>query len=895
MRVRSLWHGVFRTRQVDADLDDEFRLHIELRTADLVCGGMTPAEATRMARAEFGSTAHYMEQARTARGLRWFDEARFSWLDLKLGCRMLAKYPVLTLVGGFSMAFAIGMGAGTFEVIRQLVFPAIPLPDADRIVMLQNWDASANSPELRSTHDFLTWRGSLQSVQDLGAYRTATRNLTIVEGLAEPVSAAEASAAAFRVLRVPPVLGRTLVEADEQPDAPRVVVIGHGLWQDRFNGDSGVIGRTVRVTGAPSVIVGVMPAGFAFPRSQELWVPLRIDIANTERRQGMAIQVVGRLAPGASLEQARAELTNLGRVASVDFPRTHQHLRPHLFTFAESVRALKGPGESMMLLAGNTYVILLLVLVCANVGLLIFARAATRETEILVRSALGASRRRIVMQMFAEALVLGGVAALVGLAAAGAGMRWGMDLMRAELTDGSGNFAFWVDGKLSPLTVVYTVLLTLLAAAIAGILPGLKITRNLAGRLRRTTAGAGGTTFGGVWTVLIVLQLAATMGFPVVTFFVRKDAVRLEMQPLPFPVDQYLSVRLDMERLPSEPVADTSTAAFHARYLAAAQRLETRLESEPDVMGVVFGQHLPRQYHPNHQVEVDEGAVAPHDERGHLVGSSNVDPKYLDVLGVPMLSGRWFHTREATPDARVAVVNKSFVDRVMGGRNPIGRRVRYVRKADPEAQPWFEIIGVAPDVGIRSGWGPAGIYRPLDRASMYPLNVAIHVRGDPRAFTPRLRAIATDVDVSLRLTDVMPLRDVVNGEVDVHAFWVRLTTIVSAMILVFSLVSIYAVMSFAVSRRTREIGVRVALGGRPWRIVTAVFAHPLRQLGMGLLAGTLLVWALQGGVDNGWPTATQLLTLGAYTTLMIVVCLVACVVPTWRALAVQPTEALRDH
>jgi hypothetical protein len=240
-------------------------------------------------------------------------------------------------------------------------------------------------------------------------------------------------------------------------------------------------------------------------------------------------------------------------------------------------------------------------------------------------------------------------------------------------------------------------------------------------------------------------------------------------------------------------------------------------------------------------------------------------------------------------------VNKAFVDRVMGGTNPIGRRVRYVRSSNPEQQPWFEIIGVAPDVGVKSGWGPAGIYHPLVRASMYPLNVAIHVRGDPKVFAPRVRAIATDVDVTLQLKDLVPLKDIENADVDFHTFWVNMTTIVSAMILVFSLVSIYAVMSFAVSRRTREIGVRVALGGTPWRIVTAVFAQPLRQLGMGLLAGTVLVWVLQGGTDNGWPTARQLLTIGAYTTLMTLVFLIACVVPTRRALSVQPTEALRDY
>jgi hypothetical protein len=227
----------------------------------------------------------------------------------------------------------------------------------------------------------------------------------ITEGLAEPVYAAEVSAAGFRVLRVPPVLGRTLVESDEQAGAPLVAVIGYDLWQNRFDGDSGVVGRTVRLTGTRATIVGVMPDGFAFPRTQELWVPLRIDVSGYDRRQGMAIRIFGRLAPGASLLQARTELTNLGRIAAGDFPETHQHLRPQLFTFAESVRAINGPGQSMMLLTGNIYVMMLLVLVCANVGLLMFARAATRETEIVVRSALGASRRRIVMQMFAEALV----------------------------------------------------------------------------------------------------------------------------------------------------------------------------------------------------------------------------------------------------------------------------------------------------------------------------------------------------------------------------------------------------------------------------------------------------------------------------------------------------------
>lgn len=906
-RIRSLWRGTLHTRRVNAELQEEFRHHMELRAADLERAGMSPAAAARKARAEFGSTDDHVENARNARGLRWFDEMRISWIDLKLGLRMIVKYPVLTIVGGISMAFAIWVGAGTFEAVRQLVFPSIPLSESDRIVVLQNWDASANRPELRATHDFVAWRSALRSVSDLGAYRTVTRNLEATAGFAEPVSTAEMTASVFRVLRVPPLLGRTLVEADERPEAPLVAVIGYDLWQSRFGGDSGVVGRTFRITGTPATIVGIMPKRFAFPRSQELWVPLRVDVSGGEPREGMAIGILGRLTPGATLEQAQTELANRGKIAASDFPRTHEHLRPQVFTYAKSVQLFEGPEESGVLLAGNVFVVMLLVLVCANVGLLMFARAATRETEIAVRAALGATRRRIVMQLFAEALVLGSIAAVVGLTAAGWGIRWGFDLMRGELTDGSGNFAFWMDGKLSPLTFLYTALLTVLAAAVAGVLPGILITRNLGERLKRATAGAGSTQLGGIWTAVIVLQLAVTMGFPVVTFFVRRDNVRMETQPLPFPVDHYLSARLEMEQFSPVRGADTGAAAFQLRYANAARKFEERLEGEAAVAGVVLAEYLPRQNHPNNQIEVDYGAVAPHDERGHLVASTHVDPKYLEVLGVSMLSGRWFYSSEARSDARVAVVNKAFVDRIMDGRNPIGRRVRYVRRSAPERQAWFEIVGVAPDMGTNSGWGPAGIYHPLvrevntgakglsvDTAQVYPLNVAIHVRGDPQAFAPRLRAIATDVDVTLRLAEVMPLRDVVNARLAFKAFWVRMTTIVSAVVLMMSLVAIYAVMSFAVSRRTREIGVRVALGATPRRVVTAVFAQPLRQLGMGLLAGTVLVAYLVGMMRGEMPSAAQFLFLGGYTALVAAVCLVACVVPTRRALAVQPTEALRE-
>ena len=612
---------------------------------------------------------------------------------------MLAKFPVLTIVGGCAMAFAIWVGAGTFEILRQFVYPVIPLPDASRIVVLEHWDAAASRSESRLTQDLLAWRRSVTSVADLGAFRSVERNLMITEGSAEPVTIAEMSAATFRVLRVAALLGRPLVDADEAPSAPLVVVIGFDLWQSRFQADPKVIGRTLKVSGVPATIIGVMPEGFAFPHSQELWTPLKLD-ATVAPRQGVGLSVIGRLAQGATLGQARTELRLLGEVAATDWPATHQHLRPRVVTFAESVNAV-AEGDALTVLYGNLFVLMLLTLVCANVGLLMFARAATRETEIVVRYALGASRARIVMQMFAEVLVLGGVAAVVGLTAAAWGLDWALSLLQGEIADGGGKFPFWVTGTLSPLTVAYAMLLTTFAAIIAGVLPGLKITRGLGERLKQTSAGSGGVSFGGVWTVVIVAQIAITMGFPVATFFVRRDAQRLETSTLPVPIERFVAVRFDMERTAA---GDTSDSAFQARFIAAVGKVEDKLLAEPRVEAITFAQLLPRQYHRNHRVEMDEGEVAPPDERGHLVGTADVEPRFFDVLGVSMRSGRAFHSGDAISAARVAIVDESFVRRVLGGKNPVGRRLRYKWGRWPDASDtlWYEVIGLVPDLGINS-------------------------------------------------------------------------------------------------------------------------------------------------------------------------------------------------
>lgn len=903
-RARSLWRGVRRRTDVETEMNEEFRLHLELRAADLVRAGLSPADAARTAKLEFGATEQYKDQGREARGLRRVDQIKFSWLDFKLGFRMLVRYPWLTLVGGFAMAFAIWAGAGAFEFVRQVVNPTLPLDDGGRIVALRNWDAGASTVQPRVLHDFVTWRDELQSIVDLGAARTVERNLITREGLGEPVEVAEMTASGFRLTRVPPLLGRTLASADDVPGAPDVLVIGYDAWQRRFAGDPNVVGRSVQLNGVASTVVGVMPQGFAFPVSHQLWVPLRLSVLDYERGEGPALQVFGRLAPNATLDEANAEVTTLGQRAATQYPKTHQHLRPQVMRYARSVVNIS-PLESAAIRSVDVFLALLLMLICGNVALLLFARAATRENEIIVRTALGASRARIITQLFAEALVLSGIAAIIGLAAASFGLdRW----LRAMEGITQRQLPFWFDHTLAPSTLVYSGLLALLGAVIAGVIPAVKITRGVSGQLRQATAGGGGgVRFGGIWTAIIVMQVAVTVTFPAVAFYVRRDAVQVRSIEAGIHAHEYLAARLVVDQYESATPNDSSVGAFTARFAAIITEVERKLRSDPNVVGVTLADWLPLMSHDWQQIEVDEGAIAPHDSAlGHRVSVASLDVDYFDVLGAPLIAGRRFYTSDV--GTRVAIVNAAFVDSLLQGRNAIGRRVRRLppatytmslfignrsENANAQPEPWFEIIGVAKDLGMKSGYGRAGIYYPVARGAATPTHIAVHVRGDPRSFIPKLRQAALATDPSLRVYNAMPLNEATSADLEFLAFWFRLTMLVSAVALLLSLTGIYAVMSFTVSRRTREIGLRVALGADPRRIVSTIFRRPLAQVALGIALGGVLVTAFSFGVMRGalWPTGAAFIV--AYAVLMMGVCALACIVPTRRALRIEPTDALR--
>ena len=883
--------SLFRSDRAEAELAREIEAHLRLLEDKYIAQGMSGAEARYAARRAFGGVEQAKERQRDARTFRWLA----GWpMDLKLGARMLIKHPGLTVIGGIAMAFAIAAGAATFEFATQITRPDLPFDDGDRIVEIRLWNTAANRVEDQALlHDFFIWREGLRSVTELGAYRTIERNLIAGPDPAEPVVIAEISAAALRLTRMPPLMGRLLAEADEQLSAPPVVVIGHRTWQTVFRGDPGVVGRTVRVGNTESTIVGVMPEGFGFPTFHRAWIPLRLSPLDYERGEGAEIRVVGRLAPEATLEEAGTELATIGRRTAAAFPETHEYLHPQVARYARWSRNLSSE-ESTAIMSVNLFMVALLLLICSNVALLMFARAMTRQDEIAVRNALGATRGRIVAQLFAEALVLGGVAVVVGIAAARFVLQGWLRVVDAE---SGGRTPFWLHDTLSPATVLYAAGLAVLGAGCAGILPAMKVTgRGLETRLRRTSAGAGRLGFGGVWTAVIIAQVAMTVAFPAATFFVRRSVMLIQSLDVGFPSEEYLSVRLEMDREPPAGSApDRFGTEFAARFQTACLELDRRLATEPDVRGVTFTSTLPRTLHRQRWIEVDgEPAGTPASGAKHRAGTASVTMDYFEVLGAEVLSGRPFSAADLTSAQPVVIVNRSFVQQMFEGRSPIGRRLRYASAPDERPGPWYEIVGTVEDLGMVADPSErAGFYHPMALGGVSPVHMAVHVRGTPQSFAPRLHALAAGVDPTLRLYDLLPLDKVGSSLWLEFGYLYRVLVVASSMALLLSLAGIYAVMSFTVSRRTREIGIRVALGSDRRRIVAAIFRRPLAQVALGISCGGMLVFVLTHLITG--LSAKEAGMVAAYMALMMAVCMLACIVPTRRALAIEPSEALRNE
>ncbi|MEW6322487.1 MAG: ABC transporter permease [Acidobacteriota bacterium] len=836
----------------------------------------------------------------------------FSALDFTLAWRILRRDPGLSLVSVLGMSVGITIAAGAFTIASMLMATTLPLPEGDRLVSLVSWDASTNNRESRLLYDLEAWRHAT-SVEHLGVSRDVQRNL-IVDGRApEVVLVAEISASAFRAAGVKAARGRTLVPDDERAGAPDVLVIGYDEWIRRFGADPDIVGQSVGLGPTRYTIVGVMPEGFGFPAYHGFWIPWRLDAAACAPRSGPSVSVFGRLAPGATLESAQAELTAIGRRLAAASPATHEHLRPLAVPYAHVFSDMDEPETALAVYAVEIAIVLLLVLICINVAILVYARTATRQGEIAVRVALGASRRRIVAQLFVEALILAGLSAAIGVGLTAVGLRQ----LEAALLALIPRWPFWFSLELQTSTVVYIVGLTLLAAAIVGVAPALKATgRRVHTRLQTLSPGSGSRMqMGRLWTGLIVAQVAVTVAIlPMATYF-GWSALRLQSGG-GYATGEFLSASVSLDRGPV-PLAEADEQAFAARYAGTLAEIERRLRDDARVREVTFS--LAKPGRELAVVLEAEGVPVPVDtvddnivegtRRGTLVRFNRVTPDFFSAFDVPVSLGRGLTAADASADAAGVtpgvVVSRRLVDDVFGGVSPLGRRIKYVgRSREAPArhvalERWYEIVGVVPDFPLPGSFDDESegrVYHAVAAGDLYPARLHVRVRaGDPAALADPLRDLSASIAPDVLLLDVSTAGIAFTQEQAMMRLIGMSLALVIVSVLLLSSAGIYSLMSFTVARRRREIGIRAALGANRHRILAGIFSRVMAQLGAGAVLGVIAAVGLQQILEGDMVRNYRAMLLPLVALLMMTLGVIAAIGPVRQGLRIQPIEALRDE
>lgn len=902
-RARAFVRALAHRGRAEREMREEFEHHLAARTDDLVREGLAPDEARRQAQREFGHAGTYRTEAREAMGLASFAQVRFSWLDIKLGLRMLPKHPVLNLAAIFALAVGIPVGLAPSHLARALEAP-LPGDADDRIRAIRHWDPLSSAVAPTWEGDFTHWAGTLTSFSSLGAFRTSDYSVASAGSAAVPAPGAQLSRTVFPMLAARPLLGRVLEERDFDAGAPEVVVIGHALWSSHFGRDAAILGRAIRIGRELHTVVGVMPEGFTFPANELLWLPLRSASVGGEEVRA-TVQVLGRLHDGVSEDAAQSELAMHGRpalagLASAGEMEERARLRAEVVPFGLLFLGLPAGGLASQVEFRFVQALMLALLLVAsgNVAMLMFARTATRLREIAIRSALGASRMRIVSQIFVETLLLAVIAAGAGVLAAD----WVLRHVNVAAIAGAPALPYWLSLGLTPRTVLSALGLAALSATIAGALPAIIIT----GRAIAQGMGGGARVrFGRLTGALVVADIAVAVAAVAMAFAVSGHATAMQRSDRVAGIvaAEYLAVELRRPEAAdvSDAVASDTGAVAEALRRASDQvrGLVATLEREPGVRRVAVGNVLPRMEHPSRPFEVD-GAAGSTAARRRWTRVAQVDPEFFGALGAPVLHGRDFARTDLEGDARIAIVNTAFVERNLGGGDAIGRRVRFPAHHGRGEAVWHEIVGVVGHLGVSLTNAERGeaVYLPAAPGSIEPLRLAVHTMQAPAALAGRVRALVASVDPDFVVTRTTPLVEVRQGDwylvMGVAAGLVALAAVLVAL----ATSGLYAMLALSVTERTREIGIRAALGAPRGKLLLTILRRPLVQIGLGAVIG--LPFAVQfllelSGVDER-AASPALAIVGALGLAMGIVCLVgvsSCLVPMRRVLAVDASEAMR--
>jgi putative ABC transport system permease protein len=803
--------------------------------------------------------------------------------DVRSGLRMLVKYPTLSIVAILTLGLGIGLSTTVYCVVNGGLFKGLPFPDASRIVAVVNTRPAQNQPQQPiSVQDLVIWKERQTSFEKFGPYFFAAMNLSAEEGRPERYSGGLLTVAAFETLGVPPILGRGFREGDDRPGAEPVILLGHDLWRDRYASAPDIVGKAIRVSGIQRTVVGIMPEKFGFPLNQVLWAPLVIDSNAPPRGQGPNYQVIARLKPGVSIEQAKVQAATIAGQLENEFPESNRGVGADVIPYA---RTILGPEIYALLYTMLGAGIGVLLIACVNVSNLLVARASLRRREVAVRMALGAGGRRVVRQHLTEVLVLATAGGVIGVVLSIFGMRWFTQALSVSPPP------FWITFELDYRVMLFVIGIIVLASLVAGTLPAMHAARvSAASALKDDTRSSTSAKLGRFSSGLVIAELAVSCGLLIAAGLMIKSVVQLKNLPMPFAIENILTARVD---LPKEGYPDIPAS------IRFFEQLLPKLQAVPGVEAATLSDGLPAAGNGTIPVQI-EGKAYPQDSDYPLAREGIVTAGYFDTFQTKVLSGREFTPLDTATSQPVAVVNQSFARTHFPNVDPVGHQMRRIRPNSKE--PWLTIVGVVPDL-IMEGIGnnnssPVGYYIPIPQSDVANgVRIAIRTRGDAATLTPLVRSAVASLDPDLAIYEVSTLRRVINRQTLFYTVFGTFFMTFGICALFLAAAGLYGVMSFAVTQRTREMGVRSALGAQGAQLILLVMRKSMVQLALGLVLGLVIGLLASGALQ---PVLYHVNPRDAAVFVGVVITLalagvVATFLPARRVTKIDPVLALSSE
>jgi putative ABC transport system permease protein len=861
-----------RHGQRDRDLDDEIHAHLEMAKQDRIESGATPEEAEHAARRELGNELLIKEVTRDMWRGRCLERlVQDSHYALRMMRRGLSFYAAAVV----TLALGIGATAAVFSVVDAVLLRPLAFPEPDRLVRV--FEArQKGSRNVVNGWNVLDWRERSSTLAQIAAIQASPLNLT-GEGAPVAVSGQRVQTEFFAILGVPPLLGRGFAPEEGKPGQDAVAVLSYGLWQRRFGGDERVIGRSINVDGRATQVVGVMPSGFAFPKSDaEIWVPLPITRDEGWGR-GRSMTTVARLASGATLQQAQQELARIAAQTAAERPSFNKGWTAEVHALHEDVtHQVERP--LYVLLAGVSF---LLLIACANVANLLLMRGAARQGELAVRAALGAGRARIVQQLLAEALLLSCMAAALGLVAAHAGLR-----ALVAVLPSSAQLPRVDTVQIDARVLGFGMLLSIVTAVLAGLVPAFQAARRDPQAGLRCGSLRSGVSGGALRACFVTAQIALALVLLVGAGLVMRSFRKLINVDPGFRTERVLSLNLWMS--PSQSRDPARRARFVEQVLA-------EISSAPGVHAASSVHFLPL-------TEMTSGSCFVRgDELPKVLADAPssemlvVSPRYFEVLGTPILAGRDFDTGDVRGKRSVVVVNRTFAERFFPGSDPIGQRLSLCWSV----QNPVEIVGMVADARqtqLRKAPQPT-IFIPNAQSPMFFANLVVRAQGEPRQIAAAVQAAIRRVDPEQAVSNVRPMSEVFTRSVAGPRFQVVLLSVFGGIALLLCAIGIYAAVTYSVTQRVPEIGIRMALGAARARVAFLVLRQGLVLAGAGIALGLAVAASLTRVLETVLfdITPTDPPTLAAVSALLAAVALASSAVPARRAMAVDPMTALRNE